>query len=39
MIMGSPAKAVRQLSQEEIDDIIRVAAHYVESKNSYREVG
>ena len=37
MIMGSPAKAVRQLSQEEIDDIIRVAAHYVESKNSYRE--
>lgn len=37
MIMGSPAKAVRPLSQEEIDDIIRVAAHYVESKNSYRE--
>ncbi|MBT8355199.1 MAG: gamma carbonic anhydrase family protein [Desulfofustis sp.] len=36
MIMGSPAKVVRQLSQEEIDDIIRVAAHYVESKNSYK---
>ena len=36
MIMGSPAKAVRQLSQEEIDDIIRVASHYVELKNSYK---
>lgn len=36
MIMGSPAKVVRQLSQEEIDDIIRVAAHYVDSKNTYK---
>ena len=36
MIMGSPAKVVRQLSQGEIDDIIRVAAHYVELKNSYQ---
>jgi carbonic anhydrase/acetyltransferase-like protein (isoleucine patch superfamily) len=36
MIMGSPATAVRRLSQEEIDDIIRVASHYVELKNSYQ---
>jgi carbonic anhydrase/acetyltransferase-like protein (isoleucine patch superfamily) len=37
MIMGSPAKAVRQLSQEEIGNIVRVAAHYVELKDSYRK--
>jgi carbonic anhydrase/acetyltransferase-like protein (isoleucine patch superfamily) len=36
MIMGSPATAVRRLSQEEIEDIIRVASHYVELKNSYQ---
>jgi gamma-carbonic anhydrase len=36
MIMGSPARVVRQLSDEEIDTIVRTAAHYVELKDSYR---
>lgn len=36
MIMGSPARVVRELSTEEIDNIVRTAAHYVELKNSYK---
>ncbi|MCT7650989.1 gamma carbonic anhydrase family protein [Aliarcobacter butzleri] len=36
MIMGSPAKVVKQLSQEDVDKLIAHAAHYVEYKNEYR---
>ena len=36
MIMGSPARVVRELSTEEIDNIVRTAAHYVQLKDSYR---
>lgn len=36
MIMGSPAKVVKQLTQEDVDGLINHAAHYVEYKNNYR---
>lgn len=36
MIMGSPAKVVKQLSQEDVDKLIAHAARYVEYKNEYR---
>ena len=36
MIMGSPAKVVKQLTQEDVDKLIAHAAHYVEYKNNYR---
>ena len=35
LIIGSPAKVVKQLSQEEVDKLIKHAAHYVEYKNQY----
>ena len=35
MIMGSPAKVVKQLSQEDVDKLIAHAAHYVDYKNDY----
>ena len=36
MIMGSPAKVVKQLSQEDVDKLIAYAGRYVEYKNEYR---
>lgn len=36
MIMGSPAKVVKQLSQEDVDKLIAHAGRYVEYKNKYR---
>ena len=39
MIMGSPAKAVRELSQEEIDGVLNYAERYVGYKNIYLEEG
>ncbi|QDM01388.1 gamma carbonic anhydrase family protein [Aliarcobacter butzleri] len=36
MIMGSPAKIVKQLSQEDVDKLIAHAARYIEYKNEYR---
>ena len=36
MIMGSPAKVVRELTQEEADGLIAHAARYVNFKNEYR---
>ncbi|MCT7908844.1 gamma carbonic anhydrase family protein [Arcobacter lacus] len=36
MIMGSPAKVVKQLTLEDEDKLIAHAAHYVEYKNEYR---
>lgn len=35
LIMGSPAKVVKTLSQEETDNLIKHAARYVEFKNEY----
>ncbi|MFX4153914.1 gamma carbonic anhydrase family protein [Aliarcobacter butzleri] len=36
MIMGSPAKVVKQLSQEDVDKLIAHAGRYIEYKNEYR---
>lgn len=36
MIMGSPAKVVKQLSQEDVDKLIAHAGRYVQYKNEYR---
>lgn len=36
LIMGSPAKAVRQLSPEQIEDMKQIAQHYVENAARYR---
>jgi carbonic anhydrase/acetyltransferase-like protein (isoleucine patch superfamily) len=36
MIIGSPAKAVKQLSTEQIEGLARSAAHYVDNANRYR---
>ncbi|WP_428026581.1 gamma carbonic anhydrase family protein [Arcobacter sp.] len=36
LIMGTPAKVVKQLTQEDVDKLIIHAAHYVEYKNDYR---
>lgn len=35
LIMGSPAKVVRELSDEEVQGLIKHAAHYVNLKNQY----
>lgn len=37
MIMGSPAKVVRQLTPEQIEGLRRSAAHYVENAARYRQ--
>jgi carbonic anhydrase/acetyltransferase-like protein (isoleucine patch superfamily) len=36
MILGSPARAVRQLTAEQIDGLRRSAAHYVENARRFR---
>jgi carbonic anhydrase/acetyltransferase-like protein (isoleucine patch superfamily) len=36
MIMGSPAKVVKELTQEDVDKLIAHAKHYVDYKNDYR---
>ena len=36
MILGSPAKAVRQLDAEQIAGLQRIAAHYVENAQRFR---
>lgn len=36
LIMGSPAKLVRELSDEEVENLKNHAMHYVEYKNNYR---
>jgi len=36
LIMGSPAKVVKELTQEDVDKLIKHAAHYVDYKNDYR---
>ena len=36
LIMGSPAKLVRTLTQEEVDELIQHAARYVKFKDEYR---
>lgn len=36
LIMGSPAKVVKELSEEEVQKLIDHAGHYVEYKNEYR---
>ncbi len=36
MILGSPAKAARQLSDEQISGLARVAIHYVENARRYK---
>lgn len=36
LIMGSPAKVVKELSEEEVQKLIAHAGHYVEYKNDYR---
>ncbi len=35
LIIGSPAKVVKQLTEEEVDNLIKHAKHYVEYKNDY----
>ncbi len=35
LIMGSPAKVVKELSEEEVEGLINHAHHYVEYKNEY----
>ena len=37
MIMGSPAKIVRPLTQEEIQGLQRIALHYVENAERFRD--
>ena len=43
LILGSPAKAVRELTEEEVAGSLRNSAHYVETardaKTAYREIG
>ena len=36
LIMGSPAKVVRELSEEEVHKLEKSAAHYVENASRYR---
>ena len=36
LIMGSPAKFVKELSDKEVQGLIEHAAHYVEFKNEYK---
>ncbi len=35
LIMGSPAKVIKTLSEEEVEGLIRHASHYVDYKNDY----
>lgn len=35
LIMGSPAKVVKELTQEDVDKLIAHAGHYVDYKNDY----
>ena len=35
LIMGSPAKVVRELSEDEVNNLIEHAKHYVDYKNEY----
>ncbi|AXH12261.1 gamma carbonic anhydrase family protein [Halarcobacter bivalviorum] len=35
LIMGSPAKVVKELTQEDVEKLIKHAAHYVDYKNDY----
>lgn len=35
LIMGSPAKVVKQLTDEDVEKLIKHAQHYVEYKNEY----
>ncbi|RXJ76124.1 gamma carbonic anhydrase family protein [Arcobacter sp. F155] len=35
LIMGSPAKVVKQLTDEDVEKLIKHAGHYVEYKNDY----
>ena len=37
MIIGSPAKVVRQLTPEQIEGLRRSAAHYIENAQRYRQ--
>lgn len=37
MILGSPAKAVKQLSPEQIAGLQRIAAHYVGNAERFRQ--
>ncbi|MFO6419715.1 gamma carbonic anhydrase family protein [Hylemonella sp. W303a] len=37
MILGSPAKAVKQLSPEQIEGLKRIAQHYVDNAALYRQ--
>lgn len=37
MILGSPAKAVKQLSPEQIEGLRRIAQHYVDNAALYRQ--
>ncbi len=36
LIMGSPAKVIKELTQEDVDKLIAHAHHYVDYKNDYR---
>jgi carbonic anhydrase/acetyltransferase-like protein (isoleucine patch superfamily) len=36
MILGSPAKAVKQLTPEQIANLQRIATHYVENAARFR---
>ena len=36
MILGSPAKAVRQLSPEQIEGLKNIASHYMENARRYK---
>lgn len=36
LIMGIPAKVVKELTQEDVDGLIKHAGHYVDYKNDYR---
>jgi carbonic anhydrase/acetyltransferase-like protein (isoleucine patch superfamily) len=36
MILGSPAKAVRELSQEQMDGLLSISKHYVENAARFK---
>ena len=36
LIMGSPAKVVKELTEEDVEGLIKHAGHYVDYKNEYR---
>jgi carbonic anhydrase/acetyltransferase-like protein (isoleucine patch superfamily) len=39
LVLGSPGRVVRELTDEEIEGLARSAAHYVESGESFRAAG